>query len=160
MTKIQPLSNSKITSSLPAVQQYGFSNGANSAAQAALREQMAQNNEQTNLINKHGGGSKSGPLNHSRIVVPQAPEHGMPKISPVGGNSNATNAAGTLTQSVANSQYDNMVGKAPKTGGRKSRKKRRYRRRKTNKRQKPKKKSRKKRTKHRRNHKKRKSRRR
>ena len=87
---------------------------SNSAAQAALRNQIAQNNSQTALINKHGGGSKSAPLNHSRIVVPQAPEHGMPKISPVGGNSNATNAAGTLTQSVANSQYDNMVGKAPK----------------------------------------------
>ena len=160
MTKIQPLSNSKITNSLPSVQQFGFPHGANSAAQGALRTQIAQNNEQAALNNQHSGGSKNTPLQPGRIVVPQAPTHGMPKIGPVGGNSNATHAAGTLTKSIANAQFDDMVGKAPTQGGRKSRKRRRYRRRKTTKRRKPKKRSRKKRTKHRRRHKKSKSRRR
>ena len=157
MTKIQPLSNSKITNSLPSVQQFGFPHGANSAAQGALRTQLAQNNEQTALINQHSGGSKNTPLHPERIVVPQAPTNGMRNVGPVSGNSNATHAAGTLTQSLANAQYDKMVGIG---GSRKSRKRRRYRRRKTTKRRKPKKRSRKKRTKHRRKHKKSKSRRR
>ena len=159
MTKIQPLSNSKITNSLPSVQQFGFPHGANSAAQGALREQLAQNNEQMTLIKQHSGGSKNTPLHPERIVVPQAPTNGMRNVGPVSGNSNATHAAGTLTQSLANAQYDKMVG----IGGsrsRKSRKRRRYRRRKTTKKRKPKKRSRKKRTKHRRKHKKSKSRRR
>ena len=157
MTKIQPLSNSKITNSLPSVQQFGFPHGANSAAQGALRTQLAQNNEQTALINQHSGGSKNTPLHPERIVVPQAPTNGMRNVGPVSGNSNATHAAGTLTESIANAQFDDMVGKG---GSRKSRKRRRYRRRKTTKRRKPKKRSRKKRTKHRRKHKKSKSRRR
>jgi hypothetical protein len=157
MAKIQPLSNSKITNSLPSVQQFGYPHGANSAAQGALRTQLAQNNEQMALINQHSGGSKNTPLHPERIVVPQAPTNGMGNVGPVSGNSNATHAAGTLTQSLANAQYDKMVGIG---GSRKSRKRRRYRRRKTTKKRKPKKRSRKKRTKHRRKHKKSKSRRR
>ena len=153
MTKTQPLPNTEITNALPPVQQYGFQNGANSAANSAFLSQIASNNEQMFLIDQHGGGVKS--QLQPEIVVPQAPTHGMPKISPVGGNSNATNAAGTLTQSLANSQYDNMVGK----GGGKSRKRRRYKRRKSTKKRKIKKIPRKKRTKHHRKHKKRKSRR-
>lgn len=160
MTKTQPLCHSEITNHIPPVEQYGFSNDANSAAQAAYRNQISQNKQHTDLIKRYSGGSKNAQLQPKEIVVPQAPEHGMPKIGPVCGNSNATAGAKTLTQSVANSQYDNLVGQnPPKTGGRKSRKKRRYRRRKTTKRRKPKK-SRKKRTKYRRKHKKRKSRRR
>ena len=154
MTKTQPLPNAEITNALPPVQQYGFAHGANSAAHSAFLSQIASNSKQTSLIDQHGGGVKSQ-LHPEIIVVPQAPTNGMPKISPVGGNSNATNAAGTLTQSLANSQYDNMVGK----GGGKSRKRRRYKRRKSKKKRKIKKISRKKRTKHHRKHKKRKSRR-
>ena len=157
MTKIQPLSNSEITNSIPSVKQYGFPHGGSSAAQAALRTQLAQNNEQMTLIKQHSGGGKNTPLHPGRIVVPQAPTNGITQVGPDSGNSNATQAAGTLIKSIANAQYDNMVGKG---GSRKSRKKRRYRRRKTIKRRKPKRRSRKKRTKHRRKHKKSKSRRR
>ena len=157
MTKVESLPHTEITKSIPSVKQFGFPHSANSPAQGALREQLAQNNEQMALINQHSGGSKNTPLHPERIVVPQAPTNGMRNVGPVSGNSNATHAAGTLTQSLANAQYDKMVGKG---GGRKSRKMRRYRRRKTTKRRKPKKRSRKKRTKHRRKHKKSKSRRR
>ena len=157
MTKVESLSHTEITKSIPSVKQFGFPHSANSPAQGALREQLAQNNEQMALINQHSGGGKNTPLQPGRIVVPQAPTHGMPKIGPVGGNSNATHAAGTLTKSIANAEYDKYVGKG---GSRKSRKKRRYRRRKTIKRRKPKRRSRKKRTKHHRKHKKSKSRRR
>lgn len=150
MTKTQPLPNTELSP----VQQYGFQNGANSAANSAFLSHIASNHKQQSLNDQHGGGVKS--QLQPEIVVPQAPTHGMSKISPVGGNSNATNAAGTLTQSLANSQYDNMVGK----GGGKSRKRRRYKRRKSTKKHKIKKIPRKKRTKHHRKHKKRKSRRR
>ena len=149
MTKIQPLSNSKI----PSVQQFGYHAGASSASQSAHLAQVALNHQQNKLNMEHSGGGNTS----LRVVVPQSPTHGMQDIGPTSGNSNATQAAGTLTQSFANSQFDNMVGKG---GSRKSRKNRRYRRRKPTKKRKPKKRSRKRRTKHHRKHKKGKSRRR
>jgi len=150
MTKAEPLSISEITKGLPPVEQYGFAHGGNSAAQSAFLAQKVGNEQQSALNNNHSGGSGS------RIVVPQAPTHGMPAISPVCGNSNSTHAAKILTQGFEDKRFDNMVGK----GGGKSRKKRRYRNRKSSKRRKVKKISRKKRTKRHRKHKSRKSRRR
>lgn len=150
MTKAEPLSISEITKGLPPVEQYGFAHGGNSAAQSAFLAQKVGNEQQSALNNNHSGGSGN------RIVVPQAPTHGMRNISPVSGNSNSTHAAKILTQGFEDKRFDNMVGK----GGGKSRKKRRYRNRKSSKRRKVKKISRKKRTKRHRKHKSRKSRRR
>ena len=58
MTKTQPLPNTEITNALPPVQQFGFQNGANSAANSAFLSQIASNNEQMFLIDQHGGGSE------------------------------------------------------------------------------------------------------
>ena len=101
---------SKAATAIPPVQSFGFPHGAGSAAEAAYKSQQVANAEQTKLNNMHSGGK--------RLVVPQAPTHGVKSVGPNGANENATHGAKTLTQSVADGEFDLEVGKSPsQTGG-------------------------------------------
>jgi hypothetical protein len=96
---------------IPQVQSYGFPHGASSASTAAYFTELNENNAQNSLNKIHGGSSGA------RMNVPQASTHGVTAVGPVNGNANATKGALTLTQSVANGEYDLQVGKNPPQSG-------------------------------------------
>ena len=100
---------------VPPVKTYGFSNGAQSARQAAHASMEADADAQNNLNKEHTGGADLD----GKIVIPQANLHGVESAGPNGGNSTATSNAATIIHSRANAQYDNQVDikNATSTGG-------------------------------------------
>ncbi len=132
------MSDPKNSSVVPNVQTYGFVEGASSPQESAMMTQKQNAAAQNDLNNQHGGYTYTRKKytkrrGGSRIIVPQASTNGMVAAGPNDGNSAATTAAGHLTQSNANAEYDDQVGQ-PGTvtqvaGGKRRRRTRKYRKR-------------------------------
>ena len=119
--------------SVPAVQQFGLEPGARTPAESAQMKTVNSANEQ-NANNQQAGskrrrrrsykggrGDQPGP---NEIVVPQPTALAEP-AGPVDANANTAKGTETLTNSAAQSEFDNQVGKGGGKGGRKS-KRRKY----------------------------------
>ena len=114
------------------------------------------NNPQNELNNpQHGGDAQA--LAPAPIACPQVAMHGM-QATPNNSNQQSCEANGTQSQSHANAQYDNLVGKLPpktQSGGIVHKRKRRTHKRKIHKRRTHKRRTHKRRTHKRRTHKRR-----
>jgi|SaaInlStandDraft_6_1057023.scaffolds.fasta_scaffold00225_20 hypothetical protein len=114
------------TKSVPAVQQFGLEPGARTPAESAQMKTVNAANEQ-NANNQQAGskkrrrkykggrGDQPGP---NEIVVPQPTALAEP-AGPVDANANTAKGTETLTNSAAQSEFDNQVGKG---GGKRYRK--------------------------------------
>lgn len=114
------------TKSVPAVQQFGLEPGARTPAESAQMKTVNAANEQ-NANNQQAGskkrrrkykggrGDQPGP---NEIVVPQPTALAEP-AGPVDANANTVKGTDTLTNSAAQAEFDNQVGKG---GGKRARK--------------------------------------
>jgi len=116
------------TKSVPAVQQFGLEPGARTPAESAQMKTVNAANEQ-NANNQQAGskkrrrkykggrGDQPGP---NEIVVPQPTALAEP-AGPVDANANTAKGTETLTNSAAQAEFDNQVGKGGgKRGGKRS----------------------------------------
>ena len=114
------------TNSIPPVEQFGLEPGARTPAESAQMKTMNAANEQ-NANNQQAGskkrrrkykggrGDQPGP---NEIVVPQPTALAEP-AGPVDANANSVKGIETLTNSAAQAEFDNQVGKG---GGKRYRK--------------------------------------
>lgn len=138
MTKRTKRYGKKGGGQVPALQKYGFENGASSPHENAMLRQKQAAAEQNSLNKQHAGGKRRryrrsrrrlrGGYQYKqlggRIVVPQS-ENAAPSAGPVDGNSLAVGGAENLTQNKENATTDNVNAPAKVTtvagGGRKKR---------------------------------------
>ena len=117
------MSDAQNSSVIPNVQTYGYAEGASNPMESAMITQRQNASDQNELNNQHGGKtkrrfkrkskrkSKKKKKGGSRIIVPQASTNGVVAAGPTDGNSAAVTAAEHATQSNANAEYDDQVGK-------------------------------------------------
>jgi len=116
-------SDAKNSNVIPNVQTYGFTEGASSPRENAFMVQQQTAAKQNEINQQHGGYTYTRTKSRTRrrrriggsgnrIIVPQASTGGMTQAGPNDGNSAATQAAQHLTQSNANAEFDNQVGKS------------------------------------------------
>ncbi len=128
-----------------------FQQGCSTPQCSAHKLQLNRDNAQNELNNPQYGGDAQA-LAPAPIACPQVAMHGM-QATPNNANQQSREANGTQSQSHANAQYDNLVGKLPpktQSGGIVHKRKRKIHKRKIHKRKIHKRRTRKRRTRKRR----------